>query len=187
MQNVYFRKQGQIMYHCDMSTEKSGINVEALEWAMEKKKWQAANLSRASKVNKSTISLLLDGKVPGVSAGIVGRLARALEVSTDFLMGFTTNPDPKPAMDMAIVEIVTIANTLSEFRQRDLLLIAQAYQDADEPTEEMLENILKIVEEVAGEETRHKLAAALAARRAAAKKSRRRPPFQNGDEESQGE
>lgn len=174
------------MYYCSMDTDSLGINVEALRWAMEKKrKWSPATLSKESKVNKSTISLLLNGKGPSVSAVVVAKLARALEVSTDFLMGFTQNPEQKAEMDLAIAEILAIAKTLSEFRQRDLLLVAKAYQDADDPTAEMMEALFDMVEEVGGEDMRKKLVAALEARRTARNSPRRRrPPTQDGDQEA---
>lgn len=172
------------MYHSVMAKETVGVSVKALKWAMVQKDWNAETLGKESGVNKSTISLLLNGKVPGVSAVFVAKMALALEVSTDFLMGLTSNPEPKPALDLVIAEIVVTAKTLSEFRQRDLLLMAKAYQETDDPTPEMLKRIFEKVEELAGTEIREKLAAAFAALHAPPRKTRQRPPSQKGDEEA---
>lgn len=164
--------------------EKPAINIEALEWAMERKHWNAETLSKKSGVNKGSLSLLLKGGVQGIAAITVAKLATALEVSSDFLMGLTSGPEQKPIMDMAIAEIVAIAETLSEFRQRDVLLVAKAYREADDPTPEMLERIFEKVEEMAGQTVRDELAAAFAALHVPPRKPRKRPTSQEGNEEA---
>ena len=140
-------------------------DVERLNEWMHKRnlsKKQMAHDMRLSYINVYH-TMVVRGEETGRIAG--NFIVRALGVSTDFLMGLTGTPDQKPEMDLAIAEIVAIAKTLSEFRQRDLLLVAQAYQDADDPTPEMMQKILEIVGEVAGEDVREKLVASLASLR----------------------
>ncbi len=55
----------------------------------------AAELARASGVDKSTISLILKGDRPNTPAVIVAKLARGLNVSADFLLGITEEAEPK--------------------------------------------------------------------------------------------
>lgn len=177
-QNVYFYKSQPVMYDMGMKKKAAGINTEALQWAMKREELSQEELAKASGVNKATVSRLLKGEVEGITATNVANLANALGVSIDFLMGRTGDPEVKPTMEMAIAEIVAIAKTLSEFRQRDLLLIAQAYSDAEEPTPETMQKILIIVGEVAGEDAREKLVASLDYLRPSTRPARKRPPTQ---------
>lgn len=159
--NVYFYKTPPVVYDGGMKTKPAGISVKALKWAMKHSGLSQEKLAKASEVNKATISRLLKGEVEGITASNVANLANAMKVSIDFLMGRTTNPEVTPSIDLAIAEIVAIAKTLPEFRQRDLLLIAQTYRDADAPRDESLKKILDIVEEIADEATRKRLAESL--------------------------
>lgn len=191
-QEVYFCKSPHIMYDYPMTDETFGVDITALRWAMKKKKWKDARLSKESGVNKATISRLFQHEVKEITAISVVKMARALEVSADFLMGLTGNPEPKPAMDMAIGEILDIAKTLSKFRQRDLLLIAQLYKDNDVslPDPEQMEFVFKTIEKIGGSDMRAQVSAALHAARAAQVSvpptTRPRRRSQKRDEEVQG-
>ena len=55
--------------------------------------WSQRELVRAARVGQNNLSVLEQGKKPGVRADTVVRLAEALGVSTDYLMGRTEDPD----------------------------------------------------------------------------------------------
>ncbi len=76
--------------------------------------------------------------------------ALALGVSVDYLLGLTNDPSPKAAdLSRVMVDLLDVAQTLPECKQRDLLLIAQAYQrsmqegapDADRLMADLLEQV----------------------------------------------
>lgn len=155
------------MYYLVMENETTGVDIEALKWAMNKKGWSAADLSKHAGVSKATLTLLFQGKRPNIGAVNLRKMAQQLGVSTDFLLGLTGDPAPKQTIDLALAELFETAKTLPEFRQRDLLLMARTYQETDDPTAEMLEEIFVLMEEIAGPQAREQLAAAVRAFRSA--------------------
>jgi transcriptional regulator with XRE-family HTH domain len=56
--------------------------------------WSQRELVRISGVGQNNLSVLEQGKKPSVRADTVVRLAEALNVSTDYLLGRTDNPTP---------------------------------------------------------------------------------------------
>ena len=58
--------------------------------------WSQRELVRASGVGQNNLSVLEQGKKPGVRADTVVRLACALEVSADYLLGLADSPRPAP-------------------------------------------------------------------------------------------
>ena len=54
--------------------------------------WSQQDLVRASGVGQNNLSDLEQGKKPGVRADTVVRLAEALGVGTDYLLGLTDTP-----------------------------------------------------------------------------------------------
>jgi transcriptional regulator with XRE-family HTH domain len=60
--------------------------------------WSQRELVRVSRVGQNNLSVLEQGKKPGVRADTVVRLAEALQVSTDYLLGLDDIPHrPAPA------------------------------------------------------------------------------------------
>lgn len=106
---------------------------------MELRGKKAAELARDSGVNKGTISLILDGQRQNTPAAIVAKLARALNVSMDYLMGITDDPEPRSlGVGPSIIELAEIAKTLPSSRQRDLLLMAKTYAEHSEASKREL-------------------------------------------------
>lgn len=58
--------------------------------------WSQTELAERSGVGQSYISRLEDGDAPNVAGIILAKLARALETSTDYLLGLTDNPAIAP-------------------------------------------------------------------------------------------
>jgi transcriptional regulator with XRE-family HTH domain len=58
----------------------------------EQRGWSQRDLVRASGVGQNNLSALEQGHKPGVRADTVVRLAEALEVSADYLLGLNTAP-----------------------------------------------------------------------------------------------
>lgn len=58
--------------------------------------WSQRELVRESGVGQNNLSALEQGKKPGVRADTVVRLAEALAVSADYLLGRTDDPAPPP-------------------------------------------------------------------------------------------
>lgn len=153
------------MYYVTMTKVDAGIDIEALQWALDQKQWTAAKLSDVTGISRAVFSLLFQGKRTNISATNLSKIAAALEVSTDFLLGLSHDPRPRDGAEMntAVAGLIAIAKTLPGFRQRDLLMIAQTYRDTVDPTAEMLEQILDAVEREGGVPLRAKLAASLRA------------------------
>ena len=59
--------------------------------------WSQTELAERSHVGQSYISRLEDGDAPNVAGIILAKLARALETSTDYLLGLTDNPAIAPS------------------------------------------------------------------------------------------
>jgi transcriptional regulator with XRE-family HTH domain len=62
--------------------------------AREQIGWSQRELVRISGVGQNNLSVLEQGKKPGVRADTVVRLAEALGVSADYLLGLTDDPTP---------------------------------------------------------------------------------------------
>lgn len=146
-------------------------------------------LAELAAVDYNTLFKAVNEENRRVSADLVTRLALVFGCSVEYLMGIADQREPVTLnLSEVLASLVAIAKTLPAVRQRDLLLMAQAYQDADDPTPEMMQELLELVEEVGDEDVRDKLAAALEARRAARNSPRRkRPSTQEGDQEAKGE
>jgi transcriptional regulator with XRE-family HTH domain len=145
------------MYDCClMNTVK--FRGDRLATMMEKRNLKPGQLEYMAEVSQPMISLLLSEQRPNVSAVIVARLADALGCSVEYLVGLTDDPSPVAAtLDDAMAELVAIAKTLPEYRQRDLLAIANTYQATGEPTAEVMEMLLDQIEEVGGEKLLNQL------------------------------
>ena len=63
----------------------------------ETKDLTQAELAELASIESSYISKLERGKAPNAAGIIVAKLARALETSTDYLLGLTDSPSPIPA------------------------------------------------------------------------------------------
>lgn len=141
------------MYDLVMEKEDAGILPDALDRAMKLRKMSAAELARKSGVHKTTISMILSGDRPNTPATIVAKLARALNVSMDFLMGITDDPEPRSlGVGPVLIQLTEVAKVLPDSRQHDLLLIAQTYADnIDETTRRVLGEVRDMLFEAADE------------------------------------
>jgi transcriptional regulator with XRE-family HTH domain len=112
---------------------KPSIAASTLMEAMRHSNMNASALALAAGVSTSTISLILSGKRRSTTVDIATKLARALNVSVDYLIGSWAEPEPIPLMlGGLLVELTRVARSLPLSRQRDLLLIAQAFADESE-------------------------------------------------------
>lgn len=140
----------------------NGIIASALNKAMEMRQMSAAELSRASGVDKSTISLILAGARPNTPALIVAKLARGLNVSVDFLVGLTEDAEPKALqLGEILLELTQVAKQLTSRRQRDLLMTARAYLEANQELQSnpdlLMENLLDLIRESGGDASYERL------------------------------
>lgn len=71
-----------------------GERVRALRQA---KGWSGAQLARKAGISQGYLSDVENGKVASPTGDIVGRLARSLGTSADFLLGQTDDPSPPAA------------------------------------------------------------------------------------------
>lgn len=58
-----------------------------------------AELAELADIESSYVSKLERGKAPNAAGIILAKLARALETSTDYLLGLTDNPAPVPSVN----------------------------------------------------------------------------------------
>lgn len=71
---------------------KPTVNGTRLKSLREDKDWSQSDLARESGVAQAHISRIEAGQIPKVSAVVLGTLAQALGVSSDFLLNLTDNP-----------------------------------------------------------------------------------------------
>ncbi|MCC6458806.1 MAG: helix-turn-helix transcriptional regulator [Caldilineaceae bacterium] len=109
-----------------------GIDKHNLKEALTRSGMNAADLARASGVDKSSISKMLSGEKHSTTATILLRLARALGVTTDYLLGLSDTPESTTVMlGELLLELTSVARKLPVHRQRDLLLIARAFAEEE--------------------------------------------------------
>lgn len=150
------------MYHLAMPNEEQGVIPTRLQAAMDLRSMSPADLSRASGVHRATISLILSGDRPNTPAAIAAKLARGLFVSVDYLVGITEKPEPYALVtDDLLIELTRAAQRLTGRRQRDLLLTARAYLEANEELrgnpDLLMDNLLDMIEEAGGKASRDQL------------------------------
>lgn len=105
-----------------------GIIANTVEEVMQQRGLSASDLSRATGISRSTLSLLLSGKRSDTTTATAAKISHALGVSVDYLLGLSDKPEPTPLMlGEVLLELVQVARHLPPSRQRDLLLIARAY------------------------------------------------------------
>ena len=145
------------MYHLVMSTKKGsyGVVIEHLQAALTLRNMSPADLARESGVSKATLSLILNNKRHKTSAANVVQMARALNVSMDYLMGLSEVPEPTSLMLGDLLnELTTVARGLPTRKQRDLLMIARAYADASREKaadlKQLQEELMDLVREYEG-------------------------------------
>lgn len=150
------------MYHLAMPNEEQGVIPSRLQAAMDLREMSASDLAKASGVHRATISLILSGDRPNTPAAIAAKLARALFVSVDYLVGITEKPEPYALVaDDLLIELTRAAQRLTGRRQRDLLLTARAYLEANEELrgnpDLLMDNLLDMIEETGGKASRDQL------------------------------
>lgn len=147
------------MYYSDMAENIVEIRLDRIEAEMRRANLDGKNLARATGISEAAISKLLSGKSPGMSALNVSRIARALRVSVDYLMGLTDDPLPSELTREGILaELLQVSERLTDRRRRDLLMIAQAYLEVSrllqgDPRMLMAE-LLDLVNEAGGTNSR---------------------------------
>lgn len=154
------------MYYGEMMQEKlgqeDGLSIETLRGLLEWRGMTPADLARETGIHKSTISLLLSGKHRSTSVDNLVRIARALNVTPNYLMGFTEPDEPTPIqLGEMLLKLAQVASQLSARRQRELLAIAEMYLNDDGQVNDTvrdnaaLNELLDILEEVGDEELRN--------------------------------
>jgi transcriptional regulator with XRE-family HTH domain len=149
------------MYDVHMTTKDLGISPAMLEAALRRAKMSPADLARATGVSPSTISLILNGKHKTISAVNLAKIAIELGVSLDYLMELSGEPEPTPLMlgDL-LLELTQVARKLSSRRQRDLLLLAQAYLEEHQQgvdRRQLIADLMELIEQEGGERYRDQL------------------------------
>lgn len=143
-----------VHYNMLMTKRKPVFRPDRVKEIMEERGWKPGQLAVQSDVAYDTIYKLLNTDRQRPSAEIVTRLANALGCSVEYLMDMTDNSAPVTlSISDALREVVEIAKTLPEARQRDLLLMAQAYKAAGEPSTEDMEVLFREIEKIAGTES----------------------------------
>ena len=97
----------------------------AIRSLRKKKGWTQEQLSAYADVGRSYISMLENDERPNVSARILARIARALGVTTDYLMEQAgTLPPPEETYDYLLQEIITRWRYLPQWKREDLVMQA---------------------------------------------------------------
>jgi transcriptional regulator with XRE-family HTH domain len=141
-------------------TPEVGIVAERLTRAMKMRNVNATELSKETGISKAALSLLMSNQQTNTTAVNVIKLARALAVSTDYLMGLSDSDEPTPLLlgDLPL-ELARMAKQLPSRRQRDLLAMARTYLEMhnERDLDALMSDLLDLVAEYAGVESRDRL------------------------------
>lgn len=156
------------MYNLSMTMERRGedlgVSSNRLREALRLRNMTPADLARETGVSNATISLILTGKRSATTAAIVAKMARALSVSSDYLLELSDEAKPTPLMlgDLPL-ELAQMARRLPGPRQRDLIAMARTYMQmyAQQDLAQFQEDVLDLVEQYGGKEDRDQLVALL--------------------------
>lgn len=107
---------------------------------MRERRMSAADLSRASGIEKGSISRYLSGKRKNASTDTVDKLARALRVSPVWLMGYDVDMTP------AVPDCLTADGILIETQSADEIAFLNRYARADEKTKKIIRQLLDMEE-----------------------------------------
>lgn len=127
---------------------------DRLRFMMEKRKLTPGQLHYLTNISQPTISLLMNGERPNVSAVFVAKLADALNCSMEYLVGLSDDYTPNSiTLTDALAELLVIARGLPSFRQDDLLSQAKMYLEKNEKEDTHLMNVLlDKINDLGGEE-----------------------------------
>lgn len=125
------------------------VNLTRLDSLMREKKWGIGELATYSGVKYDTVYSVAKGRRANTSSQTLKKIADALEVSTDYLLGESDEKKP-PAVQLSepVRKLARIATNLSEARQEELMRIASvlAALDQERQTKEMPHNFLSGIE-----------------------------------------
>lgn len=150
------------MYDLIMKTRGIEIDLDRVLEEMDRQSLDSKKLAARAGISEAAISKLINGKSPGMSAVNLASIAGVLKVSADYLMGLTTDPLPKSlTREELIVELVRIAQDLTNRRRYDLLMTARAYLEASDEMKEnpkrLAADLLDMITEAGGKNSRRLL------------------------------
>lgn len=150
------------MYYVGMANNGVDIRLDRIIKLMESQHLDGKELAKASGVSEATISKLLNEKIGGTSATNLARIAIALGASVDFLLGLTDEPMPKSLTKEAlIIELVQLAQNLTNRRRRDLVDAARVYLESSAQMrgnpKRLAEDLVDYITEAGGETSRDQL------------------------------
>lgn len=93
---------------------------DKIELLRKNKSWTQGQLALYAEIDRSYVTKLEAGEAPNVSGVILARIARALETSTDYLLGLTDNPARVPSVSHP---------SLKDPRVQDILAVWQLLTD----------------------------------------------------------
>jgi Predicted transcriptional regulators len=136
--------------------KKPMVNLARLEEVMAEKGWGAGELAAYSGVKYDTIYSLKKGRRLNPGAETLKKIAEALGVSVDYLLGESEDRQPqieKPPMPEAIRRLSEVANRLSDVRQEELIRIAEALAklEREQPLHTLPTRAMEVLLEAAGE------------------------------------
>lgn len=116
-----------------MSDEGFEFRRDRLNRLMEDRGWASAEVEAATGVPYATVYKIIRGDRTRVSGEVLAPLAVGLETTIDYLMGVTNDPRPYSRLSMtaAMSELISLVDRLADNRQRDMVLIARAFQLAE--------------------------------------------------------
>ena len=132
------------------------------EW-MEARGISSADVAEQTGLTYNFLYLLRLNKRPNVSAENVTKIALTVGVTTDYLCNASDDPLGRASQGgPGEVELLLAFRSLSLYRQRDMLLIAQALAGQEETAEEKLSRALDVVRSLFGESGVEQITGALA-------------------------
>lgn len=112
--------------------KKPVVNLTRLKKLMQEKKWEIGELAIYSGVKYNTVYSLFVGRRPNSNIETLKKIADALEVSTDYLLGESDDKSPPAGtLPQPIRQLLQIAGELPAMRQEELARIAGALADLE--------------------------------------------------------
>jgi transcriptional regulator with XRE-family HTH domain len=138
-------KAQEIMYYARMENKNRAF-LARLNALLDARDWTNAELSRQSGVSESMLTNYAKGtRAP--SPATIAKLAKALEVSADYLMLLTDDSGPprRDALPEYALEVLDSMRKLSNARRYELMIIAKSFVSASDKIEKIaIEDFISI-------------------------------------------
>lgn len=133
------------MYYSQMA-KKNVLILHRLDDLLDTRSWSYAELARQSGVSESLLSKYVNG-TQSPSSTTIAKLAQALEVTADYLMGLSDDALPsKEVLPEYALDVLDAMRNMGRTSRYDLMVIAKSFVAAKEEIEAV--NIEELITQI---------------------------------------